>query len=123
MTAPDGAQRRALLSTATRDVLGFAHFDRMRTQMGNPCLVKPWVELTAGAQEAEKQRAEWLLPYLLPLVAAPFVVGARDTLDGRLGNFCLVAAGQFECTRAPHADELHATGDGDRITAVWIGAL
>ena len=117
-----GPEPRAVAEALTA-ALGRACFDHMRAAMGPTVRVRPWRELSDAGRACYGRRLEWLIPSLLPYVASPFVVGARDTLDGRLGNCCLVAAGQFECTRAPHIDELHATGDGVRITAVWTGAL
>lgn len=121
--APLATFPRDVVAAGLRQVLGRARFERMREAMGPDARVTPWTELVDAGRDVYARQMEWLLPVLLPMVTAPFVVGARDLLDGRLGNFCLAPAGAFECTRAPHADGVHACGDGDFVVAVWRAVL
>lgn len=123
MSRPLPRKPAGVVGEALTAALGRAAFEHMRAAMGPSVRVRPWRELSDAGRDCYGRRLAWLLPDLLPYVAAPFVVGARDTLDGRLGDFCLAACGHFECTRAPHTDETHAAGDGDFIVAVWTGAL
>ena len=114
-------QPRELAAGVVRRLLARARWERMRAQLAPAVVIASWDERTPAAQEVLAEQEQWLVPALLTLVTAPFVVGAADTLDGRLGNFCLAGLGSIECTRAPHADELHAAGDGHLIVAVWVG--
>lgn len=109
-------------------ILGRAGFEHMCAAMGPNVRVKPWDQLTDSGHRCYIDRYSWLVPTLVPLVTVPFVVGARDTLDGQPWNYCLAPSGQFECTRArhdqdPETADLHATGDGDFIVAVWRAVL
>lgn len=107
-------------ATAFRRLLGRLGYERMVAAMGPHAWVRPWAELSEGGKDAAAGQLEWLVPHLQPLLAPRWVVGARDTTAVNGSTMCLAGSGQYVCTREPHDDVVHASGDGRVVLAVWI---
>lgn len=73
--APGALTLRDLL----RELMGRAHYERMRTGMAPELSLPPWDELLPGTREIHRSRNDYLLPTLLYLLEQQRT-GARDEM-------------------------------------------